>query len=182
MVLFMRVSSGPKTPPGVVVFRIMGLADAVPRSAGKPLIGRNSRPPRPPTNHPSGWFGSVGELHSLVRNVLNGVSSTLHGTCRVAALRAFQMRDLSLIRASRGVPPGECRDAPGPDPWGAGPIAPQDFLVSQKISAISSILDSSSSAFAASSAPFTPVAPASLVASLKRVWSCGYFSKCGGLK
>lgn len=121
MVLFVRVSSGPKTPPGVVVFRIVGLADAVPRSAGKPLIGRNSRPPRPPTNHPSGWFGSVGEVHSLVRNVPNGVSSTLHGTCRVAALRAFQMRDLSLIRASRGVPPGERRDAPGPDPWGAGP-------------------------------------------------------------
>ena len=58
----------------------------------------------------------------------------------------------------------------------------QAFLVSQKISAISSILASSSSAFAASSSPLVPVAPASLVASLTRVCSCGYFSKCGGLK
>src|SRR5262249_55113493 len=56
------------------------------------------------------------------------------------------------------------------------------FLVSQKISAISSILASSSSALAASISPLVPVAPASLVASLTRVWSCGYFSKCGGLK
>ena len=55
-------------------------------------------------------------------------------------------------------------------------------LVSQKISAISSILPSSSSATATSLLPFVPPAPASLVASLNRVFSCGYFSKCGGLK
>ena len=30
--------------------------------------------------------------------------------------------------------------------------------------------------------PFVPAAPASLVASLKSWLSCGYFSKCGGLK
>jgi integrase-like protein len=58
----------------------------------------------------------------------------------------------------------------------------QPFLVSQKISAISSILASSSSALPASISPLVPVAPASLVASLNRVCSCGYFSKCGGLK
>ena len=56
------------------------------------------------------------------------------------------------------------------------------FLVSQKISAIWSILASSSSALARSLEPLVPVAPASLVASLKRVCSSGYFSKCGGLK
>ena len=58
----------------------------------------------------------------------------------------------------------------------------QAFLVSAKISAISSILASSSSALAASNVPLVPAAPASLVASLTSVWSCGYFSKCGGLK
>ena len=58
----------------------------------------------------------------------------------------------------------------------------QPFFVSQKISAISSILASSSSAVEASIEPLVPVAPASLVASLTRVCSCGYFSKCGGLK
>src|SRR3954467_8499674 len=56
------------------------------------------------------------------------------------------------------------------------------FFVSQKISAISSILASSSSALPASISPLVPDAPASLVASLTRVWSWGYFSKCGGLK
>jgi hypothetical protein len=30
--------------------------------------------------------------------------------------------------------------------------------------------------------PFVPDAPASFVASLNRVRSCGYFSKCSGLK
>jgi hypothetical protein len=58
----------------------------------------------------------------------------------------------------------------------------QAFLVSQKISAISSILASSWSATAASIEPLVPVAPASLVASLTSVCSWGYFSKCGGLK
>lgn len=58
----------------------------------------------------------------------------------------------------------------------------QAFLVSQKISAISSIFASSWSALAASSSPLVPLAPASLVASFTRVCSCGYFSKCGGLK
>ena len=37
-------------------------------------------------------------------------------------------------------------------------------------------------ACATSALPFVPAAPASLVASLNSVWSCGYFSKCGGLK
>ena len=58
----------------------------------------------------------------------------------------------------------------------------QAFLVSAKMRAISSILASSSSALAASSSPLVPDAPASLVASLTRVCSSGYFSKCGGLK
>jgi hypothetical protein len=58
----------------------------------------------------------------------------------------------------------------------------QAFLVSQKISAISSIFASSSSALPASISPLVPVAPASLVASLTKVCSWGYFSKCGGLK
>ena len=58
----------------------------------------------------------------------------------------------------------------------------ESFLVSQKMSAISSILASSSSAVASSKLPFVPDAPASFVASLKSVWRCGYFSKCGGLK
>src|SRR4051794_15028252 len=62
------------------------------------------------------------------------------------------------------------------------PSQAQAFFVSQKISAISSIFASSSSALAASSSPLVPEAPASLVASLTRVCSCGYFSKCGGLK
>ena len=56
------------------------------------------------------------------------------------------------------------------------------FLVSQKISAIWSILARSSSALATSLEPLVPVAPASFVASLKRVCSWGYFSKCGALK
>jgi len=58
----------------------------------------------------------------------------------------------------------------------------QACLVSQKILAISSIFASSSSAVATSGEPLVPPAPASLVASLNSWWSCGYFSKCGGLK
>src|SRR5690349_9225199 len=52
-------------------------------------------------------------------------------------------------------------------------------LVSQKISAISSIFASSWSATATSVEPLVPDAPASFVASLNSVLSCGYFSKCG---
>ncbi len=70
----------------------------------------------------------------------------------------------SLAPVSR---PGECQDS---------------FFVAQKISAISSILASSWSATSASRLPFAPEAPASLVASLTSWCSCGYFSKCGGLK
>jgi hypothetical protein len=55
-------------------------------------------------------------------------------------------------------------------------------LVSQKIFEISSIFVRSRSATAGSAEPFAPPAPASLVASLKSVWSCGYLSKCGALK
>ena len=51
------------------------------------------------------------------------------------------------------------------------------FLVAQKISAISSILEINLSATATSTVPFVPAAPASLVASLKRAWSCGCASK-----
>src|SRR5580693_6782050 len=58
----------------------------------------------------------------------------------------------------------------------------QACLVSQKILLISSILDSSSSALATLVLPLVPAAPASLVASLNSWFSCGYFSKCGGLK
>ncbi len=64
----------------------------------------------------------------------------------------------------------------------ASPWARAHFFVSQKISAISSIFASSWSATSASRLPLVPVAPASLVASLTRECSCGYFSKCGGLK
>src|SRR5680860_856815 len=56
------------------------------------------------------------------------------------------------------------------------------FLVSQKITAISSILASRLSATATSHEALVPPAPASLVASLNKVFSCGYFSKCAGLK
>jgi len=56
------------------------------------------------------------------------------------------------------------------------------LLVSQKIFEMSSILASSWSAVATSSCPLVPDAPASLVASLNSWCSCGYFSKCGGLK
>ena len=56
------------------------------------------------------------------------------------------------------------------------------FLVSQKISAISSILPSSWSATFGSHEPLVPAAPASLVASLNSSLRFGYFSKCGGLK
>ena len=58
----------------------------------------------------------------------------------------------------------------------------QACLVSQKILSISAILSSSFCATSASSEPFAPEAPASLVASLNRPCSSGYFSKCGGLK
>src|SRR5215831_20661785 len=57
----------------------------------------------------------------------------------------------------------------------------QPCLVSQKILLISSILARSSSACATSTLPLVPAAPASLVASLNSVCSCGYFAKCGGL-
>ena len=43
-------------------------------------------------------------------------------------------------------------------------------------------VSNTSAAFAASSSPLVPDAPASFVASLTRVCSSGYFSKCGGLK
>ena len=56
------------------------------------------------------------------------------------------------------------------------------FLVSQKIFAISSIFARSLSATSGSAEPFAPEAPASFVASFTSAWSCGYFSKCGGLK
>jgi hypothetical protein len=91
-------------------------------------------------------------------------------------------------RLSRTTTPGGARridrglDARQRPCWSATRGGAQDFLVSQKISAISSILARSSSALPASISPLVPVAPASLVASLTRVCSCGYFSKCGGLK
>jgi hypothetical protein len=91
-------------------------------------------------------------------------------------------------RLSRTTTPGGARridralDARERPWWSATRGGAQDFLVSQKISAISSILARSSSALPASISPLVPVAPASLVASLTRVCSCGYFSKCGGLK
>jgi hypothetical protein len=58
----------------------------------------------------------------------------------------------------------------------------QPCFVSQKIFEISSILESSSSAWSTSALPLVPAAPASLVASLNSWCSWGYFSKCGGLK
>ena len=70
----------------------------------------------------------------------------------------------------------------GNDDRPAGGGAGYACLVSQKILSISAILSSSSCALPASSEPFVPVAPASLVASLKSWCSSGYFSKCGGLK
>ena len=56
------------------------------------------------------------------------------------------------------------------------------FLVSQKIVSISAIRSSSFWPSAGSTAPLPPAAPAALVARLNRSCSCGYFSKCGGLK
>ena len=89
-------------------------------------------------------------------------------------------------RTSRSARPSRGRSRRASVPGDRSPTSlsrsAQAFLVSQKISAISSILASSSSASPASSAPLVPVAPASLVASLTSVCSCGYFSKCGGLK
>ncbi len=88
-----------------------------------------------------------------------------------------------LMRSARAAP---VRTHGRPAPPGDG--APrwrcddQAFLVSQKISAISSIFAMRLSATAASSEPLVPPAPASLVASLNRPFSCGYFSKCGALK
>ncbi len=80
-------------------------------------------------------------------------------------------------------PTGRPRPWPRAPPRGLrGAEGGQAFLVSAKMRAISSILASSSSALAASSSPLVPDAPASLVASLTRVCSSGYFSKCGGLK
>ena len=61
-------------------------------------------------------------------------------------------------------------------------FACQAFLVSQKMLEISWILASSWSATPSSNSPFVPAAPASFVASLKRVCRCGYFSKCGSLE
>src|ERR1700733_15346231 len=59
----------------------------------------------------------------------------------------------------------------------------QPCLVSQKILLISSILPSNWSATAGSVLDLVPPPPpASLVASLTSWFSCGYFSKCGGLK
>src|SRR4051794_3150905 len=58
----------------------------------------------------------------------------------------------------------------------------QACFVSQKILSISAIFCSSFSASAGSTVPLPPAAPASLVASLNSWCSCGYFSKCGGLK
>src|SRR5437773_5902310 len=71
-------------------------------------------------------------------------------------------------------------------PWTYRPAADgceaHACLVSQKIFEISSILPSSCSATVGSTEPLAPLAPASLVASLKSWCRCGYFSKCGGLK
>jgi hypothetical protein len=70
-----------------------------------------------------------------------------------------------------------------PSGYGSGCLPPaQPCFVSQKILLISSIFPRRSSALATSVLPLVPAAPASLVASLNSVLSCGYFSKCGGLK
>src|SRR4051794_32472483 len=58
----------------------------------------------------------------------------------------------------------------------------QACFVSQKILSISAIFCSSFSASPGSTVPLPPAAPASLGASLNNWCSCGYFSKCGGLK
>ena len=91
----------------------------------------------------------------------------------VAVWSGYRGRDFA---GSVALSTREGRDARGFAAWR------QAFLVSQKISAISSIFASSSSALPASSSPLVPVAPASLVASLTSWWSWGYFSKWGGLK
>src|SRR5690606_9268201 len=84
---------------------------------------------------------------------------------------------------NRGKRPGPGRVAALGARFGHGSAAgDQAALVSQKILEISSILASSSSAWATSTVPFPPAAPASLVASQKSWWSCGYFSRWCGLK
>jgi hypothetical protein len=79
-------------------------------------------------------------------------------------------------RSHTGVPAWEQAERE----WGGTGL--QAAFVSQKIFEISSIFVSSRSAEASSSEPLVPPAPASLVASLNSVCSCGYFSKCGALK
>ncbi|MDQ1743053.1 MAG: hypothetical protein QOE23_1392 [Pseudonocardiales bacterium] len=56
------------------------------------------------------------------------------------------------------------------------------FLVSQKMVSISAIMSSSFWPSAGSTELLPPAAPACLVALLNSSCSCGYFSKCGGLK
>src|SRR5690242_4978563 len=128
---------------------------------------------------------------------------------RWAPTQPLSMPDLSIVAR---FPPGgqHCRYGPGHiaarwvrrgRPAGAenadarsiradrsGVVAPGEraqaaFLVSQKMVLISSIFSSSWSAtFSSSEDLVPPPPPASLVASLNRACSCGYFSKCGGLK
>ena len=64
----------------------------------------------------------------------------------------------------------------------SGPVSVQAALVSAKIVAISSMRSSSFWPSAGSTDALLPLAPAALVARLNRSCSCGYFSKCSGLK
>ena len=150
-----------------------------------------------PGGEPGGGHAQHGDVGALgrkpqldVRAVAHVVSSKVAefgsdvaGACGDPPLHSSaageQMgRFAKLAPDGRRPPHRGCGGQSGP----CGATGVQAFLVSQKISAISSILASSSSALAASSSPLVPVAPASLVASLTSWCSWGYFSKCGGLK
>ena len=99
-----------------------------------------------------------------------------------AAVRAAVESTESIAQAAHNLPL-LASDGPGFKRSMIGSLRPAyACLVSQKILLISSIFCSSSSALATSTVPLVPAAPASLVASLNSWCSCGYFSKCGGLK
>ena len=145
------------------------------RRSGRTSTCRRPNAPRasalaagPPVGHGRGpGADRQGCQRSCRRGRLTGTTPP-HGPARTAA------RGRTARGAVRGLSPRAAPRQGCPDQAA--------FLVSQKISAIWSILASSSSALARSLEPLVPVAPASLVASLKRVCSSGYFSKCGGLK
>jgi hypothetical protein len=132
----------------------------------------------------------------LVPGVVSSVTSLPFAACSLVLHATYRPMAVSTDtpRGSRGRHEGRpsAKNSPDRPPTAGNPDCSerresgrpgtQPCLVSQKILAISSILASSSSALATSLLPLVPAAPANLVASLNSSFSCGYFSKCGGLK